>query len=149
MARLRAKLTDATTITLTTTADVSRQTLERWASAARRRLPRLTGSVSVAIVSPTVSRRLNRRYRRRDMATNVLSFVHPPDRSAGPERLAGEILLCPTIIRRAARRQHRPYRPYLKFLLDHGFIHLLDLDHRTPSERRRWRRFERRLASQP
>ena len=121
-------------------------TLRRWATQARRRL-RVQGRIAVTIVTPSISRQWNTRYRRRGHATNVLSFDYAHDApvdSAGA--LEGEVLLCPNVIRRESRQLQEPYRARLKMLLEHGLIHLLGLDHATAREQRRWSRIERKLS---
>ena len=126
-------------------AGVSRTSLRRWTLSARRRL-RLVGRVAVVMAPPKLSRRLNRQYRRRDRPTNVLSFDYAHEAQVKQQfPLAGEIILCPTVIRREAREQGREYRAYLRFLLEHGLIHLLGRDHRTPQEQRVWTQIEQRL----
>lgn len=127
-------------------AGVSHQTLRGWAKADRRRLPTLSGPVIVATVSPATSRQLNRRYRQKNRPTNVLSFNHSAKRRVPSPTVAGEIILCPAVIRREARQQQRLYQPYLHFLLQHGLLHLLGLDHQTVVEQRRWDRWAKRFS---
>ncbi len=124
-------------------AGLSAATIRSWIQRARRQLPRRAGSLSVAFVTPAVSQRLNRQYRKKDRPTNVLSFRY--DEGRGAERVWGELILCPSVIRRESREQHRPYQSYTRFLLQHGLIHLLGLDHVTATEQRRWERWEQRL----
>ena len=129
-----------------TPAGVSTGTLRRWTVSARRRL-RVLGRITITIVTPTMSKKLNRQYRHRDRPTNVLSFDYAHDRQSGKDRpVDGEILLCTFVIRREAKEQGRAYQEYLKFLLEHGLIHLLGLDHQTAKEQRTWEKFEHRLA---
>lgn len=94
-------------------------------------------------------RRLNRRWRKRDRPTNVLSFQYDAGRAAliTPERVWGEILICPAVIRREAPRFSRTYRAHLRALVEHGLIHLLGLDHATARQQKTWQRYERRLKS--
>jgi probable rRNA maturation factor len=140
---LSPRANQSTTITLLTPAGVSSQTLRRWAIEARRRL-RLQGAIAIVIVPPSVSQRLNTTYRRKPKPTNVLSFDYAHDTSARTE--GGEILLCPTVIRREAQQLGETYRGRLKMLLQHGLIHLLGLDHQTDAAQRKWERIEQRLA---
>lgn len=76
----------------------------------------------------------------------MLSFDYVHDGSAMVgEDADGEILLCPAVIRREAREQGEAYRVRLRMLLEHGLIHLLGLDHRTPAQHEVWKRFEKKL----
>ncbi|MBW2528167.1 MAG: rRNA maturation RNase YbeY [Deltaproteobacteria bacterium] len=96
--------------------------------------------LSVALVDDETMRELNRRYRRRNRPTDVLSFSmaegEPLARaSAGPE-LLGDVVLSADTARRQARARRRPLRDELTTLLAHGLLHLLGYDHRTDRQER-------------
>lgn len=93
--------------------------LRRWARAALAR----PAQVTVRIVGATEARRLNRRYRGRDCATNVLSFAY------GSLPLRGDIVLCAPVIRREARAQGKPVEAHFAHLTVHGLLHLQGHDH--------------------
>lgn len=95
--------------------------------AARQKLPR---RIHLVAIGEQESRRLNRRYRRRDKAANVLSFRYVDG--------YGEILICPALIRREAREQGHVYDYQLTWMIAHGMIHLAGLHHeqsRTAAEK--------------
>ncbi len=77
---------------------------------------------------------LNRDYRGKDRATNVLSF--PGDRAAngafGP--LIGDIVLSLTTLRREATATDVPLTHHLAHLIVHGFLHILGYDHVTDED---------------
>ncbi len=98
------------------------------------------GRVSIAFVGPQASRRANAQYRGKDRPTNVLSFTYRPPVDA----TLGEILLCPMVIRREAGRGE--YRQRVKFLIEHGLIHLTGRDHASAGEQRAWDKIERRVS---
>src|SRR5579862_5046273 len=77
----------------------ARGLLRKWASAALERDARVT----LRFVEREEGRELNRLYRGKDYATNVLSFVYDDDQGT----LCGDIVLCAPILRQeaAARRQ--------------------------------------------
>lgn len=107
-------------------------------------LPQGGWGAEVQLVSGPVMKRLNAQYRRKDYATDVLSFPAPaPLRALG---MLGELVVCLPVLKRQAREQgHSPERE-LRVLLVHGMLHLLGMDHeRSDSEARRQRRFEGRL----
>ena len=100
-----------------------------WAAAAlagaRRRQP---AELSIRIVGAGEGRALNRRYRGKDYATNVLSF--PIDLPRGIESpLLGDIAMCAPVIAREAREQHKLARDHYAHLTVHGVLHLLGFDH--------------------
>jgi len=102
-------------------ADVpSRAELRRIAQCALDR----DASVTMRFVDGRESRALNRRYRGRDRATNVLTFVYDDGVS-----LAGDIVLCVPVVVREARVQRKTLRAHYAHLVIHGMLHLQGYDH--------------------
>jgi len=115
--------------------------LRRWACAALGE--RARGEISVALVGSARSRALNRRYRRRDRATNVLSFPAPDAaRRAG---VLGDLVICPAVLRTEARAQRKPMRAHWAHLVVHGVLHLVGFDHVKTEDARRMERREIRV----
>ena len=92
------------------------------AARATRSRPR---EVSVYFCGDQRMRALNRRYRRRDRPTDVLSFP------AGGGGLLGDIVISVPYATRQARRRRQPASAELDRLLLHGYLHLLGYDHET------------------
>jgi len=89
--------------------------------------------ITLRVVGPTEMRALNREYRGKDYATNVLSF--PFEAPAGvtlPVRVLGDIVLCAATVQREAREQGKSVEAHWAHLTVHGVLHLLGLDHHTP-----------------
>ncbi|MEO7762421.1 MAG: rRNA maturation RNase YbeY [Casimicrobiaceae bacterium] len=116
-------------------------TIRRWLSHALRRPAELT----VRFVGLAEGRRLNRTFRGRDYATNVLSFAYgddalgsPPDLRAAAAMpvpvIAGDIVLCVPVLRREARVQAKTLRAHCAHLLIHGALHLCGYDHETDKD---------------
>lgn len=116
-------------------------TLRRWVNEAATILRLPDGDISVTIIGPKESEALNRQYRDKHYPTNVLTF--PAQQGSGE---CGDILLCASVLRKEAIAQGIPVSKYTKFLLQHGCIHLLGLDHQTDAEAKRWQRYERKLS---
>ena len=117
--------------------------LQRWAAAALG--ARAAGrELSVLLVGPARSRRLNAHYRRRDRATNVLSFPAPPG-AAGGAGLLGDLVICPAVLRAEARAQHKSARAHWAHLVVHGVLHLVGYDHELEPQARRMERREIRV----
>jgi len=92
-------------------------------------------------------RTLNRRYRGKDRATDVLSFSLREGSfpHVQPEVLGDIVIAVPTAARQAAEAGH-PLAREIEFLLVHGLLHLLGYDHeRGPAEARRMKRRELQL----
>ena len=84
-------------------------------------------SLSVAFVSTKKSKELNKKYRRKDKPTNVLSFaLHENE---------GELILCKEVIQREARSQKINYQNYLLFLVIHGMLHLKGMIHSSKMDK--------------
>lgn len=106
-------------------------------------------SLAVRFVSDREMRRLNSRYRRRDAATDVLSFPGDLDPAAprlpvaGGASHLGDIVVSVPTARRRARRLGHPVATELRVLLLHGVLHCLGHDHETDGGA--MERLERRL----
>lgn len=90
--------------------------------------------LSVALVSDDAIRTLNRDYRGKDKATNVLSF--PGGESADPAvpRLLGDVILAFETVAGEAEIQGKPVEHHFSHLVVHGFLHLLGYDHESAKE---------------
>ena len=84
--------------------------------------------LTLRIVGEEEGRRLNRRYRGKDTATNVLSFPAdlPPEIGLP---LLGDIVLCAPLIAAEAADQRKPADAHWAHLTIHGVLHLLGHDH--------------------
>jgi probable rRNA maturation factor len=109
------------------------RSLRKWAAAALAR----AGAVTVRYVGEAEARRLNREFRGKDYATNVLSFVY----ERAP--LAGDVVICAAVVAREARAQGKTPAAHHAHLLVHGLLHLQGHDHEEPSQARRMERRER------
>lgn len=105
-----------------------------WVAAAVGR-QRRAAEVSLRIVDAAEAQAINRQYRHRDYATNVLSFPAdlPPDLGIP---LIGDLVLCAPVIAAEAKAQGKPLFEHWAHLTVHGTLHLLGHDHETPAEAR-------------
>jgi len=105
--------------------------LDRWLADVAPR--RARGSMTVALVSDARMRTLNRQYRGKDYATDVLSFpvmADPLDGIKAPgNRHLGDIVIARGIARRQARAAGYAGPEELRILALHGLLHLLGYDH--------------------
>ena len=116
----------------------------------RRVAPRSArGAVTVVLVSDPRMRALNRTYRGKDYATDVLSFVGETclGRKGQPipplQPNLGDIVIARGVARRQARAAGHRELDELRLLALHGLLHLLGYDHERDNGR--MRRVERRL----
>ena len=120
-----------------------RRWVEAALAAARHRKP---VELSIRIVGAREGRALNRRYRGRDYATNVLSF--PVDLPRGiASDLLGDLAICAPVVAREAREQGRSPRDHYAHLTVHGVLHLLGYDHQHDMEAQRMEALETRILA--
>jgi probable rRNA maturation factor len=93
--------------------------LRKWARAALSRDARVT----VRYVAAAEGRRLNREFRAKDYATNVLTFIY------AQRPLEGDIVICAPVVAREAREQGKDAAAHHAHLLVHGLLHLQGHDH--------------------
>jgi len=91
--------------------------------------------VSLYFTDDDTIRELNKTYRGKDKATDVLSFIF--DEPAGPYRLLGEIVISVDTARRQAEEIGHSFEEEIKRLVVHGFVHLLGYDHELGGEEER------------
>jgi probable rRNA maturation factor len=105
--------------------------LQAWATAAY--LGQTSAIVSLLINSPDEIQQLNKQYRGKDKATNVLSF---PMQS--PEEvdisLLGDVVICAEIIRQEAQMQDKTEQSHWAHMVVHGMLHLQGYDHIDDAE---------------
>lgn len=106
------------------------------------------GLVTLRVVGIAEGRRLNAAYRRRDYATNVLSFSYAGDGTPGRTgSVHGDIVLCHPVIRREAREQGKSLAAHYAHMVVHGMLHLAGLDHAEPAQAARMEARERRVLA--
>ena len=110
-----------------------RHLVARWIRAALQAPAELT----VRVVGEDEGRRLNREYRGRDYATNVLTF----DYATSPVVVADLVLCAPVLVREAAQAA-RPLQAHCAHLLVHGTLHAQGFDHQRAAPARRMEALE-------
>jgi len=118
----------------------SQRLLRRWAGAALG-VRGFGREMALQTVGPARMRSLNRRYRGKDKPTNVLAFPATFAPGAHPLPL-GDVVICPTVLRREAREQGKPERAHWAHLVVHGALHLAGYDHEREADAQRMERRE-------
>lgn len=122
------------------------RTLRRYASCAYAALRRRPALLTLRVVGEAEGRRLNRRWRTLDQATNVLSFPQAVPSEVRPP-LLGDIVLCAPVIAREARDRGIALRAHWAHLVAHGVLHLLGHTHERADDTRRMQALERRILA--
>ncbi|MDD4928821.1 MAG: rRNA maturation RNase YbeY [Gallionella sp.] len=97
----------------------------RWIKAALQ----FDTSMTLRIVGEAEGRELNKAYRGRDYATNVLTFVYddtPP--------LSGDVVICAPVVEREAIEQGRDLLSHYAHLAIHAALHLQGFDHENEAD---------------
>lgn len=105
---------------------------KRWVGVAldSRREP---AEITIRIVDEDEGTELNRRYRHKDSATNVLSF--PAQFPAGvTSGLLGDLVMCAPVVMREAKHQGKQTQAHWAHLTIHGTLHLLGYEHETSAQ---------------
>jgi probable rRNA maturation factor len=89
---------------------------------------RATG-VTIVLTGDAAMRRLNRDFRGKDRATDVLSFPSGGDELPDGTRPLGEIVISVAQAARQAREARHSLARELRILVIHGYLHLLGYDH--------------------
>jgi len=109
-------------------ATLTRGRVARWLCAAFD----VPAEITVRVVDEAEGRALNHGYRKKDYATNVLTF----DYQRQPVVLA-DLVLCAPVIEREARQQHKTLEAHYAHLLVHGALHAQGWEHERGADARR------------
>ena len=102
--------------------------LQKWVDSALINLTKQEFELTIRLVNSDESQQLNKQYRHKDKATNVLSF--PFEVPEGIElNLLGDLVICAEIVEQEAKTQHKALFDHWAHMVIHGCLHLLGYDH--------------------
>ena len=122
------------------------RSFERWVRAALIGRRKGWTEVNIVLFDEPAGRGMNRQYRGKDHATNVLSFPQEP-LPGDNTGLLGDLVMCPPVITREAAKQGKHLRDHYAHLTIHGVLHLLGYDHQTAAEAGRMESLEIRILA--
>ncbi len=99
---------------------LKRSTVLRWIAHALAR----PAEIAVRVVGEGEARELNREYRRKDYATNVLTFGY-----ATEPVVVADLVLCAPVVEREAREQRKTLEAHYAHLIVHGTLHAQGYEH--------------------
>ncbi|MBF8756959.1 MULTISPECIES: rRNA maturation RNase YbeY [Pseudomonas] len=119
----------------------------RWCELALRQRT-ADSEMTIRLVDEPEGRELNRTYRHKDYATNVLSFPAdvPDDLLDIP--LLGDLVICVPVVEREATEQGKSLEAHWAHLVIHGCLHLLGYDHIEDDEAEEMEALERTLLAE-
>ena len=106
-------------------ATLPRHKVARWI----RHALAVDAEITVRIVGSTEGQSLNREYRHKDYATNVLTFDYQQEPTA-----VADLVLCAPVVEREALEQNKTLQEHYAHLLVHGTLHAQGWDHETSEE---------------
>jgi probable rRNA maturation factor len=108
--------------------------------------------LAIVLDNDSAIKALNRDWRGKNAATNVLSFPAAPTspaakggKSARPAPYIGDIVIAYQTTAREAVAEGKPFSHHLAHLAIHGFLHLLGYDHENDRDAEKMERLERRI----
>ncbi len=120
--------------------EITQDMLQRWVEAA------LLGPAELAIrfVDAEEGQSLNRQYRGKDYATNVLTFAYNEGEELGEDDpTQADIILCTDVLQREAEEQGKTVEEHAAHLVVHGVLHAQGYDHEHDEEAEEMEQFER------
>ncbi|WP_211471975.1 rRNA maturation RNase YbeY [Collimonas humicola] len=110
---------------------ITRPKLRRWVQAALLAPAELT----IRFVDAEEGRVLNRDYRGKDYATNVLTFAYSEDQEEDDNGVTqADIILCTDVLEREAKEQNKTVVEHAAHLVVHGVLHAQGYDHEDEEE---------------
>ncbi len=103
-------------------------------------------AICLRIVDEAEGLELNREWRGRDHATNVLSFPAGEVGKAAPD-LLGDLVICAPVVAREALEQGKSPQAHWAHLTVHGCLHLLGFDHQEPQQAEAMESLEREILA--
>ena len=105
-----------------------RHKVARWIKAALA-VDGVDGEITVRIVGEEEGRALNRDFRQKDYATNVLTFDY-----AQEPVVTADLVICAPVIEREAQEQGKSIEAHYAHMLVHGALHAQGFDHEVDDE---------------
>jgi len=104
----------------------------------------------VRLVDTDEIRSLNREYRRKDKATNVLSFPAAAIEGLPTDvaQVLGDVVVCATVVNEEAAEQGKAIEDHWAHMLVHGTLHLLGYDHEADDDAAEMEGIETRILTE-
>jgi probable rRNA maturation factor len=123
---------------------ITRPKVRRWVQAALLGPAELT----IRFVDAEEGRTLNREYRAKDYATNVLTFAYNDgEEIAADEPTRADIILCTDVLEKEAAEQKKTVEEHTAHLVVHGVLHAQGYDHEDDEEAAEMEQLERDILA--
>ena len=98
----------------------------------------LGGLMTLRFVNATEGKKLNLAYRRKDYATNVLTFPYELSKN----ELVADIIFCLPVLQKEAKEQNKLLKAHLAHLIVHGCLHAQGYDHEAAKDAKKMEALE-------
>ncbi len=88
-------------------------------------------AIELTFVTDKEIRKINKVYRKKDKATDVISFAFEESESFPNEKLLGEIYISIETANKQAKERNQSLKKEIEFLFIHGLLHIFGFDHNT------------------
>ena len=108
-------------------------------------------AVNIRIVDHNEGLILNKKYRKRNQPTNVLTFEGNLDQERNLDielPFLGDIVICLPVVIQESRDQHKNLSAHFMHMLIHGFLHLLGFDHKKKDDETIMQSIENKVIEQ-
>jgi probable rRNA maturation factor len=113
-------------IEATLISQVSDSLIKKWVKAASA----LSGQLTLRFVNAAEGKKLNFAFRKKDKATNVLTFPYELSKST----VSADIIFCLPVLQKEAKEQGKSLKAHLAHLIVHGCLHAQAYDHETEKD---------------
>lgn len=119
------------TIVNNSTEKIPQKFVKEWLAATYKHIDKLSASslqlgkldLTVVFLDTAAAKKINSSFRKKNYATDILSF------EGDLEETLGELVLCPQVLQKQAKEHELSFKEELGYMLTHGVLHLLGLDH--------------------
>jgi probable rRNA maturation factor len=98
-----------------------RNQIRRWVKSTLKTVDRNDVALTFIFMAPTAARDLNKQFRQKNYATNVLTF--------NLDEATADIVICTHVVKQEAKEQRKPLQSHLAHMVIHGTLHAVGYDH--------------------
>jgi probable rRNA maturation factor len=116
-----------------------RSQIRRWVQSSLRQAARDDVSLTFIFMDAAAAKALNKQYRKKNYATNVLTF--------NLDEATADIVICTEVVKREAKEQKKTLKAHLAHMVVHGTLHAVGHDHEVEAEAQAMEAMEQQVLS--
>jgi probable rRNA maturation factor len=103
-----------------------RDQIRRWVKSTLKTVDRNDVALTFIFMDPSTARDLNKQFRKKNYATNVLTF--------NLDEATADIVICIQVVKQEAKDQRKPLQSHLAHMVIHGTLHAVGYDHEVKAD---------------